>query len=325
MSDGVRSGVKLDYGEEIMDYADWNNLVKFVDNGLAQVLVQNMMADGLITDDTDPLQIDESTGRFSAPSGASVVAGLVAGRAFYMDSSRESSGTVVTGATTYITDTGLIAANDFWNGAYIIFTSGTYSGQVRLISDYDSSTNKLTWATPLAGAPAADDTYVVTFYYIQNLTNSALNYVYGSVSSRTPSDQLIQWVANTTGIKPASSILVATVTLDGSGVVTASDNNPTDADRVVYKGIGAHDVITLTGTITPLAAGGSSQITRSHAYLLYRGGIRYTLGNENLSITMDQAWEPDSITFTISNDASYSINVSYTIYVEGWKRRYLSG
>lgn len=324
MANGTRTGVRIDYGEEIMDFADWNNLVKYIDNGLARVLLQHMMADGILTASADPLTLDTTTKRFTAPVGSTVVAGLVAGRQFYMDATHEGGGTVTTGNAGYIIDTGLINPNDFWNGAYVIFTSGTYSGQIRAVSDYNSSTNKLSWLTPLSGAPAIGDTYVVTFFYIQSLTNSALNYIYGSVSGNTPSGQLLSWVANTTGVKPASSILVATMTLDSDGLVTASDNNPTDADRVSYKGIGAHDVITLTGTITGLAAGGSSQLTRTHAYLLYRGGIRYTLGNENLSLTMDQCWEPDTITFTISNDASYPINVAYTVYVEGWKRRYFS-
>lgn len=326
MADGVRTGVKLDYVvDDNLATSDWNNLVKFVDNALARVLVQYMMVDGLLTAATDPLQIDESTGRFTAPTGDQVIAGLIRGRAFYMDSTHESTGAVTNGATTYIEDTSLVNSDDWWNGGYIIFTSGTYSGQVREITDFDSVLGKLTWSTPLAGAPGVGDTYVVTHYYIQSLTNSATNYVYATINSRTPYDQIVEWAANTTGTTPANGILVSTLVLDGSGNVTSSDNNPAGAARVAYADVGAHDVITLTGTISSLAAGGSTQLSRSHSYLLYRGGIEYTVSDENVEITVDEYWKPDEVVFTVENNGSYDVDsVTYTLQVSGWKRVYFS-
>lgn len=324
MANGTRTGVRLDYADETFQPTDWNDLVKYVDNALGRVLTQYMMADGLLTASADPLVLNETTKRFTAPTGATVVAGLIKGRAFYLDATHESVGTVSSAGTTYIQDNGLVNSNGFWVDAYIIFTSGTYSGQVRKVTGYTSTNSRLTWTTPLAGAPSPGDTYVVTFFYIQGLTNGALNYIYGVVGDRTPEDQIIEWSANTTGSLPASSILVATMTLDGGGTVTASDNNPTDAARVSYVGIGAHDVLTLTGSITGIAALGTTQITRTHDYLLYRGGIRYSLSDPNCTLVVDEHWEPDSITFTVTNAASYSLDLTYTVYVEGRKRRYFS-
>lgn len=324
MANGDRTGVRIDYSDEQMNPNDWNNLVKYVDNAIGRVLTQYMMADGLLTAETNPLLLNTTTKRFTAPTGAAVVAGLIRGRAFYLDTTHESSGIVSAAGTTYIEDNSLINSQGFWINAYVIFTSGTYSGQIRKVTGFASTSSRLTWTTPLAGAPSAGDTFVVTFYYISGLTNGALNYIYGVVGSRTPNDQIIEWAANTTGIAPASSMLMATMTLDAGGTVTASDNNPTGAARVSYIGIGAHDVITLTGSITGLAASGSTQITRSHDYLLYRGGIRYSLSDANCTLVVDECWEPDSITFTVTNAASYSLDLTYVISVEGWRRRYFS-
>ena len=324
MADGTRTGVKLDYIAQAFNFADFNDLVKYVDNGVGRVLVQHTMADGLLTAAVNPLLVNTTTKRFTAPTGSAVVAGLVQGRAFYMDATHESGGTVVNGATTYIEDSGLVNADDFWNGAYVVFTSGTYDGQVKLVSDFVNAYGRLVWASPLGGAPAPGDTYVVTFFYIPGLTNGSINYIYGTVGTRTPNEQIIDWSANTTGTKPAASIYVSTMTLSAGGVVTASSNNPTDADRVAYKNVGAHNVITLTGSVTGLAAGGTVEITREHAYLLYRCGIRSTLGNGNLSLTVTANWEPDTITFEIANDASYAIDLSYSVMIEGRTRAYFS-
>lgn len=326
MATGIRTGIKYDYtiGDKL-DTDDQNNMVRFVDNAIARLLMQYMLANGVLTAATNPLQINTTTKRFTAPTGDAVVAGLIKGRAFYMDATHESTGTVVSGSTTWLEDNSLVQADGFWIGGYVILTSGTYSGQVRKISAFDSSSGRVSWVTPLAGAPSAGDTFTVTFWRITGLTNGALNYVYGVAGDRTSADQIIEWQANTTGTAPAASIYVATVTLDGSGLVTASDNNPSGSDRVAYMGIGAFDVDTETGTISSLAPGGSTQFTVSHDHMLYRGGIECTLGDENASFTVDEHWKPDEIVVTISNDSGYTLtDLTYSIMISGWKRRYFS-
>jgi hypothetical protein len=53
------------------------------------------------------------------------------------------------------------AANDFWAGAGIVFTSGALAGQVREIDSYDGTTKAITLVEPLTAAPAAGDLFVI--------------------------------------------------------------------------------------------------------------------------------------------------------------------
>jgi hypothetical protein len=69
----------------------------------------------------------------------------------------------VTGAaaTTTLIDSALTqAADDFWIGRIVIFTSGTLKYQATDITAFDAATDKLTF-TALTGIPGAADTYVI--------------------------------------------------------------------------------------------------------------------------------------------------------------------
>ena len=322
MADGPRTGVEYEQESGIADPADWNHLVKGYDFGLLRVLVQNLLGQGIATCETNPLQINETTKRFTAPGVGEKVIGCLAGQFIHMDSSMEVSGVADSGTTTTLIDASLGQADAFWLGAYITFTSGANDGQIREITGFNAVNHTLSWDTPLGTAVGAADTYTVSFYHIQGLTNGSLNYVYGRAITRTPYDKVIEWVANTTGAKATGDIYVATITLDGSGVATASDNNPTDADRILYKNVGGHDVITLTGTLSSMPASGSTEVTRSHSYLLFRGGIRFTLPTD-FTVEVNEHWKPDEVKFTITNGSSYTADCAYTCYVEGRKRAYV--
>lgn len=67
---------------------------------------------------------------------------------------------IVLNATTGINGGVPSATNDFYNGAAIVFTSGTLSGQRTDITDYVGATVTLT-VTALTGSPAAGDTAVI--------------------------------------------------------------------------------------------------------------------------------------------------------------------
>src|SRR5512138_868364 len=69
-------------------------------------------------------------------------------------------------ATTSVTSSaidGTFASNDDLNGWTIEFTSGTYAGQKRTISDYvvTGGNGQVVWTDALAGSPSASDTFVV--------------------------------------------------------------------------------------------------------------------------------------------------------------------
>ena len=317
---GPRTGTPYDIGNTIRPASDWNNFVKYADFGLARVLVELLTPNGIVTAEINQLQIDELTGRIAVPSDA--IVGVINGQFIYMDDTREHDGTASGGSTTTAVDLALSEADDFWLGAYIIFTSGDNAGAVREISGFSQTHQRLAWADALPSTVNVGDEFVVTFYYVQDLTDDDENYVYGRATSRTGRDQTVEWVANTTGTPAAGDIFVATVTLDALGDVTSSDNSPEDADRVLYPGIGAHDVLVLEGSVENVPPAGEVVLTRSHDYLLYRGGLRFVL-TEDFSMVVNEAWKPDEVQFTITNDGSYDETCAYTCYVEGRKRRYL--
>ena len=80
---------------------------------------------------------------------------------------RFPSGSVVSdagnGVLTFKTDL-TQTVTDYWNGAFIVLTSGVMIGQVHKVSGYDGSTKFITISTGFTGTPAAG----VTFYLINS-------------------------------------------------------------------------------------------------------------------------------------------------------------
>jgi hypothetical protein len=324
MSTGPLTGVTNSYVTGDKPTADeWNTLINFLDSGLGRFLVQTMMENGVMTRETPSLVIDTTAVRIDVPGSGQPAVGCIGGKFFYMDDTMEVASTADSGTTTTLVDATLTQGSGFWVGGYVIFTSGLNSGVARKITGYDSTTDTLSWTTPLSNAVVASDGYVVTFYYIQGLTNSVLNYVFGKSVNRTISYFTIEFYANTTGTPDsANDILLSTVTLNGSGVVTASNNSPTGADRTLYKGLGSYHEETITGTLVSVPAGGSVDVTETHEYLLLRGGMTIAFDDVDFEASDVQIWAPDSVTFTVTNTSSYVTTVTYTLVVGGRQRGY---
>lgn len=77
------------------------------------------------------------------------------------DTTGTASGTADSGTTTTTVDAERTEANDYWNGYYIKFTSGSNFGRERLITDFDAATDTITH-NAFPNAVAVDDTYVLT-------------------------------------------------------------------------------------------------------------------------------------------------------------------
>ncbi len=58
-------------------------------------------------------------------------------------------------------NSGLSASDDFYNGAVLIFTSGTLSGMGRRILDYTGSSRNIALETAFPTAPTNGDTFVI--------------------------------------------------------------------------------------------------------------------------------------------------------------------
>lgn len=314
-ADGAASG-------DLVAPEDQNRVARYLER-LARVLLYRLVEDGVINSTSDVPTVDESTARIATPPAGNPIQGTLYGRLFRMTDAMEATGTVDSGDTTYIRDTARTEDSNFWLDAFIIFTSGANSGEVRQITGFDLTTHQLTWLVPLPSSPSAGDDYSVTFYHIQDKTNGATNYVYGRALSRTARDAVIQWVANTTGDKTAGDILVATMDLDAGGNVTSSDNAPTDHDRNLWAGVGAVHQIVLSGTLLSLPGGSYVDVVLSHSALILLGPIEVFVDDADCEITVLQWYEPDSLTIRVTNNSAYSTDVSYEVTRWGRKKVYL--
>ena len=91
------------------------------------------------------------------------------------------SGVVTTApSTTTITAALLVQADDFWNDAVIIFTSGQNAGYAGLVSDFVASTDTVTFAPALKDACAVGD----SFRIVATTGLAATNIVTGSAVER---------------------------------------------------------------------------------------------------------------------------------------------
>jgi hypothetical protein len=74
-----------------------------------------------------------------------------------------TTGAVATGtnsATTFTT-TLTETADDHWNDAFLVFTSGDLAGQVKRITDYDGTGKAITVSGGFTGTPADADTFAI--------------------------------------------------------------------------------------------------------------------------------------------------------------------
>jgi hypothetical protein len=65
------------------------------------------------------------------------------------------------GATTTVFKTTLTNADDFINGAFVVFMDGALQGESRKISDYSNTNGQITLATALTSAPADTTPFIV--------------------------------------------------------------------------------------------------------------------------------------------------------------------
>lgn len=305
----LRTGVAT--GDSVLP-SDYNEVAGYIENGLARVLLRLLVEEGVINRSPDTPTVDESTARIMAPTASEPLVGVLNGNCFYMTSAHELSATATGGGTTYVTSGSLTQADDYWVDAWVIFTSGAHSGTAVQVTDFEQSSGKLTWSGALGSAVAAGTTFVVTFFYIEDKTNGALNYVYGRTTGRTSEDGLIKFVASTSGTAATGDILLASMTLDVGGSVVASDNSPTNHDRNLWAGAGAVHQIEFSGSLSGLLPGAYSDITISHSDLILFGPIEVTLSDANCTWSVSEDYKKGEFVLRITNNGSYTTNVTYS-------------
>lgn len=306
--------------DDFINPEDNNRPSRYLEH-LARVLAYRLVEDGIINRSPDVPFVDESTGRIAVPPADDPIMGVIYGRFFNMNSGMEQSGTATSGTTTSLVDPALTQVEDFWVDAYVLFTSGANNGQVRRVTNFGATVDRLEWAVPLLVAVGAGDTYVVTFYYISGLTNGAWNWVFGRPTGRTAREGVIEWIAKTTSDQTEGDILVARVDLSGAGVVRDTQTRPTGHDRNLWTGAGAVHELVLEGTVIALQGGAYVDITRSHDDLILFGPIQTELSRSDFSIEILDGWQTDVVSFRITNDGAYQADIDYTI--NRWGRRWV--
>ena len=70
-------------------------------------------------------------------------------------------------------DTGLTEANNFWNDALLVFTSGALQGQSKPITTYAQANGAVTFDEPFTSAPANGDSFSIQVSHIHPITQVA--------------------------------------------------------------------------------------------------------------------------------------------------------
>jgi hypothetical protein len=286
-------------------------------------LWNNLCPSGIVAAETPRCTIDESTGRIAVPTAGKPILAICRGMWVDMGDECEEAGTVTASTADTITDTGLDPASDnFWETAWVIPTSGVNSGVARQVSQYDATLHKLTVSSAWGAACGIGDTFVITFLRITGTTNGAVNYVFLTIGTWTPQYGIAEFYANTSGSPDdENDLLVATMTLDGGGVVTASDNSPSGAARYLYPLIGRYDDDVQSVTVhSNVAAGGTvAEFDATHDQMAAVAGLEVELSNANFSYEITKAYEDDRVTMTLTNNSAYVDDCTVTVTRKGIK------
>ena len=137
-----------------IDWANVENPTTALDLSATDI----QLADTVTTLTGHTNQTGDNFARLGAPAGASVSADVAAVQSDTDDIQTRIpavgpvEGTSDSGTSTTMVDAIRTEADDYWNGGWIIFTSGTLNGVVRLVSDFvaSSDTMTVTPATPVA-------------------------------------------------------------------------------------------------------------------------------------------------------------------------------
>jgi hypothetical protein len=191
--------------------ADDVNLRNNYLENVGKVILHQLISGGLIYREPPTSMFDLTTNRINCPSVDDPLVGLVYGKPFIMGHDREADGVINDGGTTYLIDSSRNEVDNFWQDAFVVFTSGANEGLVRQVTSSVSATGQLNWSSALDTSVAPGDAYTVTFFYIQDITTEVLNYVYGRSLDRTTPDGVIQWVANTNGVAAEGDLYIGAI------------------------------------------------------------------------------------------------------------------
>jgi hypothetical protein len=161
-------------------------------------------------------------------------------------------------ASTTAFDTDLTGADDFWNDALIIFTSGALAGQSRPILTYVNASGRITVDEALTSAPANGVEFVIESTHIHPIAQITAGVLAGSLSSETTAGTLSKAISDietdTAEIGTAgaglSNIDLPDQTMDITGSLSGSVGSVTGAVGSVAGNVDGN----VTGSVGSLAA-----------------------------------------------------------------------
>jgi len=154
---------------------------------------------------------------------------------------------------------------------------------------------------------------------VTGLTRSATNYVFGRTNSGSAPDGAVDFVAQLTAEKPAGAVYLGTAEVDGSGAVTAVDNEAAGVDRNCLKleiGQAAGN-----GTLADVPADGEFTVDVTHGLnLLVPGAIAFNSSSEDFTWELQETWRGDGFVVSGKNNGTAEADFVYE-----WVRRGLVG
>ena len=205
-----------------------------------------------------------------------------------------------------------------------MFTSGDQEGEVRRITGYSPTHSQLSWDSPLPDAPDPGDDYIVTFFYVQDYTPDATNYVFGVETTDTAKHGRVEWEARTSPEKDGGDILIAKVVTGPDGLPVSVDNQPNGADRTLWSGMGGWETVVCSFNITwDEIAGPGVRVRLHHTNFLIRGSTEITLSDDDCFAVVADGTNPNTTVIDIARASGTDPVVTVGVSVTGRRKIYL--
>jgi len=282
-------------------------------------MLRTLTPSGIVAAGAARCTLDSTNKRVTVPDSDAPILALVNGIWVDMGVECHEAGSVDSGTAALLTDTGLSPASDnFWKYAWVVFTSGVNIGLARQVSSYNATLHQLNWDSDLPSALSAGDTFVVTFFYVEDVENGDTNYVFMSLSAITAQYGIAEFYANTTGTGDSDyDLLISTMVVSAAGVWSAVDNSPTGTARKLYPVVGRYDPVQSVTIHSDVPAAGTVNFYATHDQMAYIAGLEVSLSDENFSYTIEEHYEDDRVRMTITNGGSYVTTVTVTLTRKG--------
>jgi len=153
---------------------------------------------------------------------------------------------------------------------------------------------------------------------IEQLTNDAVNHVYGVLDETSAPEGTAQFVAQVAPPGPGGSILLGTIELDAGGAVVTIDNDAPGVQRSCHRL--AVETLVGSGVVQGVPGGATVVACVSHAAIgefRVPGDLRVDSDTPLTEWEVAQHHRGDEFTIRVTNLSSYPVDFAYTWSREG--------